>query len=318
MSSNHHPIGSALNAKPTLFDLTEGLYLVRLMPPVSINRVNPVALSQLPVGNAKVDFLSAPGVPESTLIRINDCMIVRVMQGTATLMAAELYKDTALSVRLEIERIGLPKEETAVSRSVAAIGSPMPVASIEEYEEAQAIDEGIAQEKDVPPISVRMVGHIQSVGDVVAQDNWLGDPDDNNRLEGFAIRPDGLPDSVRLVYGCKLKATSTQPQITNEGKFVGSRRKAMGIQSVVFGLDGEGADEFELAGEAVFSGQCVREIVPVQELRGPTGNEHLVAIYLEITPKRSKVAQAFDEERASSQDDEGVWTDEDIADIFRR
>jgi hypothetical protein len=198
-----------------------------------------------------------------------------------------------------------------------------------------------------------MVGHVQGVGDIVAQDDWLGDPEGIERLEGFAVRAEGLPEGVRLVYGCKFMSPELKSQVTNTGKYVGTRSKAQAIRSLVFGLEGAGSELYDVAGAVAFSGQAIRPIEAATELHGPTGKEYVVALNLQIVPKTldnggngdngsdNDEEDSYDGEleyeelEVSSEgsgsenntndadtdtgtEDDGFWSDEDISKLFSR
>ncbi|UOD51422.1 hypothetical protein [Orrella daihaiensis] len=276
---------AALSAKPSLFQLPPGLYTVRLMPSASGQHINPLALSTAPGTKAKVDFLAAAGVEDNTFTQLDDCIVVRVMDDVATLMATEFHQGTPLSPRLAIERIDISQSARAAQLQASMQPAAAPSA-------AQATSkQPAARTHPVPSLEIDLLGHIEGKGDVVVQNAWLGDPRTDARLEGFAMRAKGLPPGIKLVYGCKFMSPKLKSQVTNENKFVGTRRKAQAIQSVVLGLQGEGADQFVVTGQLVFSGQHVCQITPATQLRGPTGKEHLVAIHLQITPRAAMTQQ---------------------------
>lgn len=132
------------------------------------------------------------------------------------------------------------------------------------------------------------VGHVEYKGDVSVTDTWLGNPVSTHRLEGFALTWEDMPKGVNLAYSCRNGA-GAEPHIGLNGQFVGTRRQAKPITAVAFVLSGPRAHEFELSGYVAFAGLPPFAIVPGQELSGPSGAEHLVALQLVITPKEPQV-----------------------------
>ena len=335
---------AAPQAKPGSFQLPPGLYAIRALPHPLHPSVNPVTLSQVPAGRARVDFLPAPGVPDLTFTQPHDCIAVSVMHDTATMIASKVDQGEASSIRLGIERIDVPKAEVnpeGVKPSVL---------------QQQGTVATAVRPADT---SVRMLGHVEGVGDTIVQDQWLGNPRGNARLEGFAIKVKGLPDTVKLVYGCKFMSPTLKSQVSSTGQFVGTRRQAQPIRSVVFGLEGLGADQYQLAGQVAFSGAYNKqEVLPLllaQELQGSREDVHLAAIHLQVVAKsvvkpsaiapipvdimedhdieeieevESRQAEVFDVQEdeadladatsSDPDDQDGAWTDDDIAELFGR
>lgn len=335
---------AAAQTKPGTFQLPPGLYAIRALPHPQHPAVNPVTLSQVPVGKARVDFLPAADIVDETFTQPHDCIAVRVMNDTATMIATKVDQGEASSIRLGIERIDVPKTE-ANPESVVPPG----------------LQQQATVKTAVRPAytSVRMLGHVEGVGDTIVQDQWLGNPRGNARLEGFAIKVKGLPDTVKLVYGCKFITPTLKSQVSSTGQFVGTRRQAQPIRSVVFGLEGPGADRYQLAGQVAFSGAYNKqEVLPLklaQELQGSRLDAHLVAIHLQVVAKSDVTPTAITpipgdnmedheieeiKEVESSQaeildvqedgadladatssdpdDQDGAWTDDDIAELFGR
>lgn len=131
-------------------------------------------------------------------------------------------------------------------------------------------------------------GHVEYKGDVSVTDTWLGNPVSTHRLEGFALTWEDMPKGVNLAYSCR-NGVGAEPHIGLNGQFVGTRRQAKPITAVAFVLSGPRANEFELSGYVAFAGLPPFAIVPGQELSGPSGAEHLVALQLVITPKAPQV-----------------------------
>jgi hypothetical protein len=329
--------------------------------------MNPVTLSQAPVGQAKVDFLPAASVVDLTFTKPHDCIAVRVLQDTATLVATEFHSGAPLSVKLEIERIDVPKTQSAAQVASQAIQAQATQPQTQAKRSTAASSSNPSHHpshhptnpSNLPNTSVRLLGHIEGVGDTIVQDQWLGNPNSNARIEGFAIKVDGLPPTVKLVYGCKFVNAKIKSQVTNAGEFVGTRQKAQAIAAVLFALEGAGSEQYQLTGQVVFGtggGTDARpEVVPLVaggQLHGAGANSHLVAINLQIlaksvasdvpsqapkqtltqTPTQTIINQPDDIEDAQvgrahdyhadapgwQDDEDGAWTDDDIADVFGR
>lgn len=274
-------LNTALKASSSLFKLVAGLYIVRVATPIA----NPVTLAQAPSEGGSVDFFPAESVTRNTLVKPGDCIVLRVRGESATLVATEFYSGSPTVIRLQVERIDVAAPKAG---SISPIDAPRSLAEGE--------------------VMINLVGHIQNRGDVVVKNDWLGKPGTVNRLEGFAIRAEGLPPTVKLVYGVKFFSQAFKPQMSKEGKFVGTRKKAQGIQSVIFTLEGADAEQYALGGDVAFSGSIGCNIVPGVELKGPQGEEHLVGINLKIQ-KKSATDPAEDES-------DGLWTEADIRELF--
>ena len=368
LSSNAGSTASAasLSATSSLFPLPPGLYVVRILERHPGQRLNPVSISRAPGGQATVEFLAPPSVVQNTLVELTDCLVIRVGGEAAMLMATEFHAGPAVEVRLRIERLDGPQESSAAApvstqlqqrgQRPAAQGqasqrqvAQRQAAQRQTAQKPQATRASIQTRQDLEDeVSVHMVGHVQGVGDMVAQDDWLGDPEGNERLEGFAIRAQGLPEGVRLVYGCKFMSPELKSQVTNDGKYVGTRRKAKALRSLVFGLEGSGSELYDVAGAVAFSGQAIRPIEAATELHGPTGKEYVVALNLQIVPKtlangdnggsgddedgydseleyeelevstEGSEGGTNDADTDSGNGDDGFWSDEDISKLFSR
>lgn len=293
-------IDTSLKASSSLFKLNGGMYVIHMQPEKAGQKLNPVTLSQAPSEGGCVDFFPAEKVVRNTLVSATDCIVVRIKGDSATLMATEFHTGKVTAVKLRVEQIGsglsTETKPSAVVKPIKSKAASVAVAANETTEEPMGVN-------------ISMVGHIQNKGDVVVKNDWLGQPGTNFRLEGFAIKTDGLPTGVNLIYGCKFLSSSYKPQISKDGKYVGTRRKAQGIQSVVFALEGDQAEAYELTGDVAFSGNVGAKITGKEELMGPTGTEHLVGINLKVQPK-------VVEEPVPEEEDDGLWSEEDIKELF--
>jgi hypothetical protein len=137
---------------------------------------------------------------------------------------------------------------------------------------------------------------------VSVTDGWLGDPNSQSRIEGFAIEWKNRPQDVDLVYTCRVEGLGQTPAIFSGG-YAGTRRKAAPITGVSLALAGPSAADFELSGQVAFAGCPPLIILPGQKLSGPKGSEHLVAMRVSITRKGeatvSRSASPWDDPRVT-------------------
>ena len=335
-------VKATINAKPSMFQLPPGLYAIRALPNPKHQVINRVTLTQAPVGHARVDYLPAAGIEDNTFAQPNDCIAVRVMHETATMVATEFHAGAALSVRLEIERIDIPKAQASPAPVKPSGGRGQGAGGEGARGDVMSGDvmSGDVAGGDVArgqvastrltrlaqTSSVRLLGHLEGLGDTIVQDQWLGDPSGRGRLEGFAIKVKGLPATVKLVYGCKFTNPALKTQVSSTGQFVGTRRQAQPIRSVVFGLEGPGADQYQLVGEVAFGGAHNQPeyvpIVPVRELQGSRKDAYLVAIHLQVVSKSalvqpsaisSPLANLNGEDNQESQDDQDMELPDEIS-----
>ena len=283
----------AIEVSSKIAYLQPGMYIIRL---ASEAPGNVITLYPTPVGHGTVDFFPGDGVVRNTLAKIGDCVIVRVKAAVGSLLLTEFHKSgQQKQMKLKIDRVATEGFEdgggsqgsfpSTVRGSATGRASQVPVPS-------SAGVQGAASDA----ISVRQLGHLQGIGDKIVQDDWLGDPMSDDRLEGFALSVKGLPAGVGLTYGALIEGTRRYAAAV-AGQFVGTRQKAKAIQGVVFDLTGPDADQFRLSGEVVFAGEPPLAIEPGVQLSGPSGTEHLVALHLSIEPiaPRFSAASAWDD-----------------------
>jgi len=272
--------------------LQPGMYIIRL---ASEAPGNVITLYPTPVGHGTVDFFPGDGVVRNTLAKVGDCVILRVKAAVGSLLLTEFHKaGQQKQMKLKIDRVATEGfEDGGGSQGFF----PTTVRASAEGADSTPVSAPAAQRRDNDgSISVRQLGHLQGVGDAVVQDDWLGDPLGEDRLEGFAISAKGLPVGVTLTYGALVEGTRRYASAV-AGQFVGTRQKAKALQGVVFDLTGPNADQFQLSGEVVFAGEPPLVIEPGVQLSGPSGAEHLVALQLSIEPiaTRSSAASAWDD-----------------------
>ena len=284
------------------FALPQGLYVIRLAPLQPGQAPNPVNLTQAPDSAESVGFFPSEHVVRQTLALPGDCLIVRIKENGGKLVATEFHGNNQSGSRLVVNALDHPERPALAIDIQATTPVASTAASLTPPRKKQPA-------KMLPPlpleeggISVALIGHIQNVGDVQVKDNWLGDPDSNNRLEGFAIKAKDLPEGTKLVYACTFANSKHQPQMTGDGQFIGTRQKAQPIKALVFTLDGEQAGQYQLSGDVAFTGGKRIPITAQEQLACPDGKGHLVAIHLKITAK--------------PEEEDGLWAEEEIKELF--
>lgn len=255
-----------------------------------------VNLNPAPFGKGVVDFFPSEGVTRNTLVKPGDCIIARVKTAKSAIMISEYHlAGQSSEVTLKLDRIEDPAASAVLAVPVEAPQKPKGSRNKKKSAVTAAADDGL---------NIKLLGHIQMRGDVVVQNDWLGDPNGKHRIEGFAISCDELPEGVTLGYSCRT-ARGSQPQVVLANQFVGTRRKATPITAVAFNLGGPKAGDYVLSGEIAFAGLPPIAIKPGKELAGPTGAEHLVALRIAISQKASQVDTA------------SPWDDPAVTEIFK-
>lgn len=226
-----------------------------------------IALQQAPLGKGSIDFFPAEGVSKNMLTRLGDTIVARVKGGVTTVLITEYHMfDAEISpVDLRIDRIDT---STAIMRNFAVVATPVPTPTLTT---APA------------PVSLKLVAHLQGVGDVESAEGWVGEHDGTKRLEGFSVIWDNKPTGVDLVYTSTVAGSGPSPNVA-AGTFTGTRGKASPLISAGFSLVGPNRCLYELSGHIVFSGSAPQLLVGNQMMYGPTGTEPLVALHIFINP----------------------------------
>jgi hypothetical protein len=230
-----------------------------------------LSVSRAP-GNAstsgKIELLSTPNSHGSVLRDGADCIVMLVTQAPVELVVCAYMANSGSVVpALKIDQVGLDAPTVA-----PALGIPKDV--------LKPANKPI----EISPDGISIIGHIQSVGDVVvSHGDQLGDPATDLRLEGFQIMWPNRPKEVDLVYGVSLEGSGATP-LVKTGQFCGTRQEARRITEVSFALVGPDAHQFQLEGTAYFSGGFRTPVQSGMALSGPSGLEHLTSICLTASP----------------------------------
>lgn len=264
---------SPFTFKTRLLTLEPGMYIVRYASQEITEEPCLISLQPAPIGKSSVDFFPGETVVRNTLSRLGDTLIVRVKNGAGTLLITE-YQRADLSVRqvdLRVDRIDTSAD---IIRSEQQRKAPV-VAN-------KALEAAARAERHGSPVVLKLIGHVQAQGDVTA-DEWVGNLDQEARLEGFAIVWPNKPQGVDVAYSCKV-ADVLQPAVLS-GNFSGSRGKRAPITAVAMALVGPRRAEYVLDAQAVFAGCPPQDLVDGQEVTAQQGQAKLVALHVSITPR---------------------------------
>lgn len=290
---------SDIKIESSLTQLEPGMWIFRYVSHTASNVPPLVNLNPSPFGKGSIDFFPSEGVTRNTLVRPGDCIVARVKTAKSAIMISEYHlAGQPAKVVIKLDRIDDRANQAAIlsGEDLSDLAKP---AKAKATKNIQTNPSTTAEN-----LNIKLLGHIQMRGDVVVQNDWLGEPNGNHRIEGFAISCDDLPEGVTLGYSCRTTRGS-QPQVVLANQFVGTRRKAMPITAVAFNLGGPNAGDYVLSGEIAFAGFPPLAIKPGKELAGPTGAEQLVALRIAISKKASQVDTA------------SPWDDPAITKIFK-
>nr|WP_019367392.1 hypothetical protein [Pseudomonas luteola] len=257
---------TALKVSSRIAMLDVGMYIFRYaLSDTQLSAKSCLSLHHSPIGKGSVDFFPGEGITRNTLTAPGDCVVVRVKGTQASVLITEYIPEGETgTIQLRIDRI-----ETSL---------PKP-----------SINKPADTPKAPARCQLKLLGHIEARGDVVAEGEWLGEPNTSLRMEGFSIGWQEQPAGLDLAYLCRT-GKSSEPQVGLAGQFVGTRRQAKPITTVAFTLSGPKATNYQLSGQVVFAGCPPLSITPGKELSGPNGLEQLVAIQIVIMPKAAQVS----------------------------
>lgn len=264
---------SPFTFKTRLLTLEPGMYIVRYASQDTAEEPCLISLQPAPIGKSSVDFFPGETVVRNTLSRLGDTLIVRVKNGAGTLLITE-YQRADLSVRQVDLRVDRIDTSVDIIRSEQQRSAPV-VAS-------KALEVAARAERHGSPVVLKLIGHVQAQGDVTANE-WVGNIDQEARLEGFAVVWPNKPQGVDIAYSCKV-ADVLQPAVLS-GNFSGSRGKRAPITAVAMALVGPRRAEYVLDAQAVFAGCPPQDLVDGQEVTAQQGQAKLVALHVSITPR---------------------------------
>jgi hypothetical protein len=225
------------------------------LPPLSVSRA-----PGSPACNGKLQTLSTPRTHGTVLRDGSDCIVMLVFEAPVELLVTAFPTTAGAAVpAIKIDQIGLDAEPTlpaaARGKQIAINGNGLSI-----------------------------IGHIERRGDAVAgEGECLGDASSNLRLEGFQVMWPDRPEGVDLAYSVVLEGVGATP-VVNAGSFCGTKNEARRITEVTFSLHGPQSKQFQLEGNAYFSGGFQIPIASGMPLSGPSGLEHLTSLKLRALP----------------------------------
>lgn len=308
MNTHNHPHDSenGLKVITRLAMLTPGMYIFRYASKHDAKRPTPVTLQAAPMGRGNVDFFPAEGIVRNTLYKLGDCVITRVKGHEAGVLIAE-YHACIDSAPVKPALVRIDQIDTSENFQDQKVNSP----TKHKHRPAAGnldLETQVSHPKNNDQVTLRLMGHIERHGDVVVTNGWLGNPQGNARIEGFAIEWESRPEDVDLVYTCRSEAIGQMPAVFS-GHFAGTRGKASPITAISFALTGSKAIHYTLSGQAIFAGCPPVAIEPQKKLSGHQGTEQLVAINVKITYQQGEAAIS----RYPS-----PWRDTEVTQIFRK
>jgi hypothetical protein len=160
--------------------------------------------------------------------------------------------------------------------------------AIEGSQEKFSPSDAVHQLKEViQPTSyeIAVLGHVARLGDVVVGANeWLAGPSAPSRIEGLEVRWPAKPQDAALSYGVRLPGDRSDSFRSSDANvFTGTRGRALPIIGAYFELTGPVAKTHRIVVESLFlSGTPRRQSGDVVKISGPTGQEPLVGLRLQI------------------------------------
>lgn len=237
--------------------LQPGMYVVRFNGAPALGES---ALVSLASGDeaSQVDFFASEAIINNTLVSADDCIIVRCSGGSSKILLTSLSVSSSVLAGTRIDKIASSTERLGGTAQAAGLKSPL------------------------TPESITLSGHIQWVGDIALSPGaWLGDPGNQNRLEGFTVDWENRPGDVDIAYSAILSGLGRSPAVRT-GEFCGSGQRAAAITGLTFSLVGKNAAAYELIVEVKFDGSPVQKLSSGVEGRGVMGREQLVAMQLTV------------------------------------
>lgn len=247
--------------KTRLLKLEPGMYIARYASLPDAERPCLISFQPALVGKSTVDFFPGESVVRNTLARLGDTLIIRVKNGLGALLITEYQQQgaTLQAVDLRIDRID----------TSAAILRPTPKTASADLPASRSA-----------ALALTLTGHFAPARQVV-QIHTLGDPQMQQRLEGFRIDWPERPAGVDLAYSCQV-AGVLQPAVTT-GQFIGVVGKQLPINAIAIALIGPQRAHYQLTAWAAFAGLAPQPLLSGEECRAPA-DAFLTALHVEINP----------------------------------
>jgi hypothetical protein len=249
-----------------LLPVKKGLHVLRYVSATDMMRPPKVLVMGKPGASEGMSFLFSPDATEGTLSRFDDCVAIRATH-PAVVMVTTMADPLCVSTDVELKLEPIERTERAAPREAAPALVPL------------------------PPGRFLVEGHVQKIGDTRAgPSGWLGSATGGERLECFSVAWVDPLKGVRLSYGCEMLGRGRQTARV-PGQLVGTKGQATAITRVFFELNGSQASDWEFVVTAAFRGAQPRTVTGQKvELAGPTGQEPLTGIKVELRERETEAA----------------------------
>jgi hypothetical protein len=235
--------------------------------------------------NASVTALGEPGASALELVRVGQCVVLRISEPTAVVLRC------------------IPPSGQSIGSVGVTLEYLTPLASTPK---SSRVHENEARDPIVDGPTLDLSGHVSRLGDRrVSSGSWLSGPERPLPIEGIAIRFAEPQSGLRLRYFASDRAGTFEPSLLVAGRFAGTRGQARSLRELVVVLDGPDAQLHKIHADVMFLGSPVRTLTGTElRLRSQTGKEPLVGLRLSIVQTMQNPSGVGDRESDSS--DRGV------------
>jgi hypothetical protein len=256
-----------------LLSVPRGLHVLRYVGAKDMKRPPRVVISGRPGFSEGVEFMFAPDAVDRTLARFGDCAVI-LAPHASVLLVTSIGQPQSVSPDVQLQLDPLDRDAKPSAKDKDKAPSP-------------------AVERVMPSGVFAASGHVSQRGDVTSDAaGWLGNPESDNRIEGFSVAWISSVKGLRLGYGCEMPGRGRHAARV-PGQLVGTKGQATPITRVFFDLNGSAAAEHELVVSAAFAGAPVQSRTGTKvELTGPTGQEPLTALKVDLRAVSPEAAAA--------------------------
>jgi len=250
---------------------------------------------------------------DGQLSKINDFVIIRI-ERAKTQIAINLYpQSNQCNPDIKLKITQLDNDTSKTNKLINRLSNIV---------QQQPLSPPIIKQQTKPQaIKTILNGHIEWQGDVQTKNNqWLGDPQSQSRLEGFNLQIPEKPEGIEVLYNAAVNNMG-ESKFVPSGNYVGTSKKALAINAVGFELIGQNAKQYDLIVHIAFSETGTRKIVIQQrsQISGMHQGEFLTAIKVELIPKIKQMLPEINTETTVTKQkkQENQWDDMDDILVFR-
>ncbi|MBV8362792.1 MAG: glycosyltransferase [Deltaproteobacteria bacterium] len=227
VTTNNEPVASELMASVQVLTLPVGTYAFTVQGGASPAEADEdLILPALQVGLAPVnspgtiEFVAGATTLDRWLARSNDIIIAKISGGNVSLLLTSLRSSTSSVLAIDVRRI-----------------DAQPSGRDPEFQM-----KGPDKRSEVLPI--RVVAHVQNIGDLHFSDDWIGCLGDRLWIEAFAVLSVGELGPGAIEY-CAVYANGTRTPWLSNQMLCGSRGRFMPIVGCAIRLKSEFAERYE-------------------------------------------------------------------------